>query len=1125
MDIGGWLRKLGLERYEPAFRENRVDYSILPRLTVEDLKDLGVVLVGDRRRLLDAVAALRGKVETEIRAQPLGKPPSTDTPVEPAPATMARPGAAVRGGDREGERRHLTVLFCDLVGSTEIAGRLDAEEWRDLVGDYVDAACGAVKEMGGHVAQISGDGLLALFGYPTAQENDAERAARAALSIQRALDEVNRRHAGSKPALAARIGIEAGLVVVDAAGEIFGDIPNIAARVQAVAEPGAVLITAPVQRQVAGLFVAEERGSHQLKGVSKPVTLFRLVRASGGGRRSGQRHLTPLVGREEEIALLLRRWERARQGEGQLVLMVGEPGIGKSRLIEEFHARLGETPHTWAEWSCSQLLQNTPLHPLTEWGRQRFGGPELPPERRLADLDNALSQLKLDPAANAPLLAPLLDIPLPPARAAPKLSPEELRRRQLAALTAWAMAGARVQPGVLAIEDLHWADPTTLEVLRSVAERGAVAPLFVLATARPEFKPNWRMRSHHGVIVLAPLDCDQVRRMVGELASRHALPSEVIDGVTERTGGVPLFVEEVTRLLLERGAQIGGQEIPPTLQQSLTARLDRLGAAREVAQIGAVIGRGFSYALLRAVAEMEEAPLQASLERLADADILLVQGLPPAADYRFKHALIQDAAYDNLLKSRRSVLHRRIGEILRDRFSTISAAEPETLAHHFTQAGLDDAAIEWWGKAGDQALRRNAFNEAISHLGKAIEMADKTGEGMSAAATTSTSANQRLKLQTDLGKALLWSRGFGADETKAAFIRARELAAAIDNATERFSIYYGLWLINSVRGELSSAREIAETFLREAERGAHATECAFGHRLLGLTCLYQGDFIEAQSNLVEALSIYDPGRDREATFRLGPDTAAVVRAYLAYTKWLLGEVGSARALMEEAVSHAIEAVHVPTLVVVYSFKGHVDMVRGDAGATRRDAQILVKLSQENALSAYAAQGALQSAWASARLDPRETGATELRHALAALTDHGKVYMPFFQGLLAEMEAQGDAEGALTLIDEALALAGEIGELWSHAFLHRLRGEILLKRDPANTAPAEEAFLTAIAIAQQQKARSFELRAALALAQLYQSSGRVPEARTTLAPALDGFAATPEFPEIEQAQALLVALNQ
>jgi predicted ATPase len=396
-----------------------------------------------------------------------------------------------------------------------------------------------------------------------------------------------------------------------------------------------------------------------------------------------------------------------------------------------------------------------------------------------------------------------------------------------------------------------------------VTPRGALASLFIVATTRPEFRPPWDMRGHHATISLAPLDRAQVRDMIAELSARHALPREVVDDVAARTGGVPLFVEEVTRLLLERGEKGSVHVIPPSLQQSLMARLDRLGPAREVAQVGSVIARGFSYGLLRTLAGIEDAALQAALEQLTEADILLVRGFPPDSDYRFKHALIQDAAYENLLKSRRQVLHRRVAEILRDRLPD------KVRAHHLTQAALTDAAIEWWGKAGEQALRRSAFQEAISHLGKAIEMADKAGEGTSAATTTSASANQRLKIQTNPGKALMWCRGFGTEESKAAFIRARELAAAIDNTTERLTIYQGLWRGNLVRGELRLAREIAETFLREAECEARTTERGVGRRILGYTCFFQGDFIDAQANFVEALSIYDPASfGTKLTFRL-----------------------------------------------------------------------------------------------------------------------------------------------------------------------------------------------------------------------------------------------------------------
>ena len=587
--------------------------------------------------------------------------------------------------------------------------------------------------------------------------------------------------------------------MLDAAGEIYGDVANIAARVQALAEPGAVLVTARVQRQVAGLFVAEERGTHALKGVPEPTALFRLVRASGGGRRSGQRNLTPLVGRDDEIAMLMRRWERARQGDGQLVMIVGEPGLGKSRLIEEFHARLADTPHTWVEWSCSQLLQNTPLHPIAEWGRQRFGGADVPAERRLADLESSLGAGQARPGGERFF-----------ARAAPRYSAAEGTRIGFGArgIAPPATGGAdqlgdgRRQGAAGGAGVRGFALGRSDHARCSCAASPSAARwrrLLIVATTRPEFRPPWGMRSHHGTISLAPLDRAQVRDMVAELSARHALPRDVVEDVAARTGGVPLFVEEVTRLLLERGEQGGGiQAIPPTLATipDGAARPARPGARGGADRLG-----DRPRLLLRAAARRRRdgrRALQAALEKLADADIVLVQGLPPESDYRFKHALIQDAAYENLLKSRRQVLHRRIAEILRDRFADNAAAEPEALAHHFTQAGLTDAAIEWWGKAGDQALRRSAFQEAISHLGKAIEMADKAGDGTPRAATPDSA---RVKLQTSLGNALMAARGHGAIETTAAFARARELTGGSDDAAERFSANYGLWVGSLIRGE------------------------------------------------------------------------------------------------------------------------------------------------------------------------------------------------------------------------------------------------------------------------------------------------------------------------------------
>jgi predicted ATPase len=941
---------------------------------------------------------------------------------------------------------------------------------------------------------------------------------------------LNRKNEGiGKPVLTARIGLESGPAVLDAAGEIYGDVANIAARVQALAEPGAVLVTARVQRQVAGLFVAEERGTHTLKGVPEPSALFKLVRASGGGRRSEQRNLTPLVGRADEMAMLLRRWDRARQGDGQLVMIVGEPGLGKSRLLEEFRARLADTPHTWVEWSCSQLLQNTPLHPIAEWGRQRFGGADVPAERRLAELESSVAQVKLDPAENASLLAPLLDIPLPRERKS-TFAAEELRRRQLAALTNWVMAGAKVQSVVLAFEDLHWADPTTLDVLRSIADRGALAPLFIVATTRPEFRPPWSMRSHHGTISLAPLDRAQVRDMVAELSARHALPRDVVEDVAARTGGVPLFVEEVTRLLLDRGEGGGGiQAIPPTLQQSLMARLDRLGPAREVAQIGSVIGRGFSYGLIRDVAGMEDAALQTALEKLAEADIVLVQGLPPESDYRFKHALIQDAAYENLLKSRRQVLHRRAAEVLRDRFADTAAAEPEALAYHFTQAGLTHAAIEWWGKAGDQALRRSAFQEAISHLGKAIEMADKTGEGAPRAATTSTavSSGRRLKLQTSYGQAMLHARGYSAPETTAAFARARELTAGIEDPTERFSVYFGLWAGSFVSGDVAATREITDIILREVAARPQTPEACTAFRLNGNANWIVGNFAEARVQLERALAMFDPERDADLVVRFAQDVGVAIRAYLAVVLWSLGEVDRARKIAEEMMARAAKIGHVGTTVYTHSHVALLEIMRRDRASAGQHGETLVELARAHEIPMFAAYGAFYRSWGRVQSVGHEIGLADMRAAIEACRKRGiGLNVPCFAAALAEAEAQaGEIDAALATVNGAIAEIEGDGQRWCEAEAHRIRGEILLKRDPSNTAPAEEAFLTAIAIAQRQKARSFELRAALSLAKLYQSTGQAADAHAVLAPALEGFSPTTEFPDIEEAQTLLEVLER
>jgi class 3 adenylate cyclase/tetratricopeptide (TPR) repeat protein len=1099
MDVGGWLRKLGLEQYQEQFRKNKIDADVLSQLTADDLKAIGVSAVGDRRKLLAAIGAL-------ARA-----PPADTLACQPVPASQ-------KASSRSVERRPITVMFCDLVGSTNLASRLDAEDWHNLVSAYLEEASAAVTGLGGYVLKKLGDGLMALFGYPQAQENDAERAVRAALAIQRGLVELNARNAAKgAPQLHARIGLGSGQVVVDETGEVFGEAPNVAARVQTLAEPGAIIVTAGVQRQVAGLFVMEDKGTHELKGVPEPVALYRIVRASGGGRRGGARTLTPLVGRTEELESLTQYWERSRGGEGQLVLVVGEPGIGKSRLLEEFRARLGETPHTWVEWSSSQLLQNTPLHPIAEWGRLRFGA-ELPPEQRLADLEDTLRLIGLDPQKNAPLLAPLVDIPLPPGRVS-TIAPEELRQRQLAAIVAWVLAGARSQPVVLAFEDLHWADPTSLDLMTALSESGAEAPLFILATARPEFRLPWSIRSYHRMISLAPLNYAEVARMVGQLALRHALSKDIIEGVMERTGGVPLFVEEVTHLLLERSERGGAHTIPPTLQQSLAARLDRLGSARETAQIGAVLGRDFAYALLRDVAEMDERSLQTSLDRLSAADILFVEGAPPQATYRFKHTLIRDAAYESLLKARRKQLHRRVAEILRDEPDR-PRAEPEIIAHHFTEAGLDEVAIDWWGKAGKQALRRSAFKEAIAHLRKAIEMTDNAQvQG------TTHDDNRRVKLQADYALALAWSSGYGVEGARDAVIQARKLAAGPGHRSERQVSSYNQWTGLLYRGELRKGREVAEEFLADASSEGDDEGQAVAQSMLGLTHYFTGNFVLGGNHLEQATRVRNVSSDIERQFRFGVDTETCAGVYLALVLWILGEVERSSATMEKAIRRAVESGHAPTLVNARHFESRLPTYCEDFARVLRKAEGQIELCQRHGVAFYLDLSELLWGWAYGRSVDANAGLVRLRTALAKLENVGyAIAIPLYRGLLADVESAVDPRGSAILeIDRAIELA-ERGETHAErSFLHRLRGEILLRDDRSDKARAANAFNTAITIAREQGARSFELLASLSLAKLYESIARPADARAILAAVLEGFAPTPDFPQVAEAQALLAEM--
>jgi class 3 adenylate cyclase/tetratricopeptide (TPR) repeat protein len=1044
MDVATWLQGVGLERHEAVFRDNLIDMDVVRELTENDLEKLGLAL-GDRKRIMKAIASL----------------PALETAAPPTPISVAP-----RTRD-EAERRPVTVMFCDLVGSTGLAATLDAEDWRDLVRAYLDNSAEAVTQYGGHVAKRLGDGLMALFGYPRAQENDAERAARAGLAILRALVDLNAANAGRElPKLAARIGMDSGPVVVDSAGEVFGDAPNIAARVQSAAEPGTMLVTATVRRQVAGLFIVEEKGPHELKGVPGAPTLYRIARASGGGRRAVARAYTPLIGREEDLRVLLKRWERARAGEGQFIQIVGEPGLGKSRLVEEFRNRLAEAPHSWLDWTASQLLQNTALHPLTEWGKQRFGA-DLAPERRLADLEASLTQVKLNPAEFAPLLAPLLDIPVEWV-GAPELTPEELRRRQLAAMAAWMLAGARAQPLVLAFEDLHWADPTSLNLLKTLAERGATAPLMIVATARPEFRAPWATRSHHGVISLVPLDAGEVRQMVGAMAESHALSVDAVEGVAVRTGGVPLFIEEVTRLMLEGGAQA----IPPTLQQSLAARLDRLGEAREIAQTGAVIGREFTFGLLSAIAGVPEAALNAALEKLLDADLLFVDGIAPDATYRFKHALIQEAAYESMLRSKRREIHAEIASSLARLQPAIVETAPETLATHLARAGDAAGAAEYWRRAGALAQRNSAYQEAIGAYQNALQHISKEDRAFvdinralasvyfaagdhdlnlkhleEAVAAAEASGDPVTMTEIGMQQCHVLSQ-YGGDPTGAVRIgrRALEMANSLEDESLAYGARFALAHASWIGGDYDSVTELLSANLPENMRdpaqirdfGTAGSLLLDSMSILGEMLAHRGHFDRAFAILERAQAL--PQKNAFDTSILNNHHA---RAHL-----FRGDANSAAPMLRAAIEHACRVGLEFTLPWHQALLGHAYALDGELETAVPLLEAALERSQEIHLPYLTSSTGARLGETLAPLEPkRALDVAETALGVARASGHRAMEAELLRVKAASLLSL-DAEAAEAAAREGYNLAERLGLGPEQGHGFRILGDILAAKGDA-----------------------------------------------------------------------------
>ncbi|TPQ40538.1 adenylate/guanylate cyclase domain-containing protein [Bradyrhizobium guangdongense] len=1123
-----WLEGLGLGQYAELFVQHRVDLDVIPDLTDADLVELGLPL-GDRKRLQRGIATLFQAPAAELPVIPVRPPPRAEA----------------------AERRQLTTMFCDMVDSTGLSAQFDPEDVRDMIASFRETCVRVVKHYEGFAARYVGDGILVYFGYPTAHEDDAERAVRAGLEIVRVLSSARaiEPRGSISHAPAVRIGIATGLVVVgDLVGpgteerdSAVGETVNLAARLQGLAPSNGVVISSSTQALLRGKFDYRNLGAHALKGIAEKTQAWHVVRATRNETRFAAAmgsKLTPHVNREEEIALLTARWQQAKDGDGQVVVLFGEPGIGKSRIIQEIFERLGSGRHGHVSFQCSPYYTSTAFYPFIEQLKFSLGlDREDASALSLSSLEAAVAQANVEVEQVTPLFAALLSIPTGDRYQPLELSPQQQKDATVSALVNHLIGLANDQPLVAVFEDLHWIDPTSREVIDLLVDKVQNKPILVVITARSEFQPSWNAHSHITTLVLNRLSRQLRATLVERVAGSRELPKEVVEEIIVKTDGVPLFVEELTKtvlesnLLTERHGRyvLSGPwrqlAIPATLTDSLMARLDRMGPFKKIAQIGATIGREFSYETLQTVADAPTDQIEAALNHLEEAGLIIRRGHPPEALYSFKHVMIQNAAHDSLLHSERRRLHSRIAQVLAQMYPEKTEREPELLAHHLTESGQSEPAASFWLKAGKHAARAGANLEAIGHLRRGLGV-------VQANARMQGADEMELELRVALGNSLIAAKGYAVQEVEENYIRALELGHQLDDEEKTFAATRGLWVCHFIRADLTRAHDLSVELLKFAkrerlnERALPAQQTGYlieAHRAIAMTMLYRGRFAASQHHLHRCINLYSPELHSDLMERHGTDPGVVSLSYLGYLLWFLGRPDAARQHSEQAIANAEKIRHPFTLAFALVFGAYLCQHLRDVEGTRDHANRAMIIASEHNFLHWKQQAAILRGWALTQLGEIDEGLSQMRVGLDEYEAMDSWLAGcWFKCLLAEAYAKaGLHDAALRALDGAHAIARRTGDHSYLAEVYRLQGEITLAEGGTSSyRDAEDLFELSLDIARKQNALSWELRTAISLARLWRDGGKREQAAGLLAPVVAKFSEGFRTTDLKQAAHLL-----